>query len=277
MESVILVVVLAVFTPGISAQFNDSYYLIEVNRETIQCKMCPPGAYWIQHCSKDGGQAICMDCPYDRFSEDYNRALYCKRCTKCKGNDKESGEVVAEACTRFHDTKCECKLGYWREKGIVGDCREVSPCKPGYGVKKMAHFLDSVNPNYNSYYTIDESLGHFNVLKCCKGDTAIMIRNNIGCKISKISTIEYQRSRLFLTKVPTYLFCIYMPSCSDIELFKETLKDVCALFNFYSRMGNVILAGDFNAHINSQLSPKSSTPKSRISTEFIAKTPPLRR
>ncbi|XP_052800918.1 tumor necrosis factor receptor superfamily member 5-like [Mya arenaria] len=139
MESVILVVVLAVFTPGISAQFNDSYYLIEVNRETIQCKMCPPGAYWIQHCSKDGGQAICMDCPYDRFSEDYNRALYCKRCTKCKGNDKESGEVVAEACTRFHDTKCECKLGYWREERIVGYCREVSPCKPSYGVKKMAN------------------------------------------------------------------------------------------------------------------------------------------
>ncbi|WAR00521.1 RN115-like protein [Mya arenaria] len=30
-----------------------------------------------------------------------------------------------------------------------------------------------------------------------------------------------------------------MPSCSDIELFKETLKDVCALFNFYSRIGNI--------------------------------------
>ncbi|WAR25884.1 hypothetical protein MAR_011588 [Mya arenaria] len=47
--------------------------------------------------------------------------------------------------------------------------------------------------------------------------------------------------------------------------------NVCALFNFYSRIGNVILAGDFNAQISFQLGPKSSTSKSRIFTEFIAK------
>ncbi|XP_052802148.1 tumor necrosis factor receptor superfamily member 11B-like isoform X1 [Mya arenaria] len=131
--------VLTVFTRGLLAQLNDTYYSIEVNFETIECKMCPPGTYWIQHCSQDGGQAVCQACPNGRFTEDYNRAIYCERCTECKGNYKESREVVAEACTGFHDTICECKAGYWREEGIVGDCREVSPCEPRYGVKKLAN------------------------------------------------------------------------------------------------------------------------------------------
>ncbi|XP_052800982.1 uncharacterized protein LOC128231820 isoform X1 [Mya arenaria] len=131
--------VLAVFTPGIFAQFNNTNYSIKVNLETIECKMCPPGSYWIQHCSQDGGQAICQDCPDGRFTEDYNRAIYCGSCSGCNMNYKESREVVVEACTRFRNTKCDCKLGYWREEGIVGDCRKVSPCKPSYGVKKMAN------------------------------------------------------------------------------------------------------------------------------------------
>ncbi|XP_052797562.1 tumor necrosis factor receptor superfamily member 11B-like [Mya arenaria] len=100
--------------------------------------MCPPGTFWNGNCYKDGGQAICQDCSDGHFTNAYNRELYCRRCTECKGNNQPSGEVMAEACTRLHDTKCECKPGYWREKGRVGDCREVSPCKPRYGVKKIA-------------------------------------------------------------------------------------------------------------------------------------------
>ncbi|XP_052800989.1 tumor necrosis factor receptor superfamily member 16-like isoform X1 [Mya arenaria] len=130
--------VLAVFTRGLLAEFDDNYYSIEVNHKTIQCKMCPPGSYWIQHCSQDGGQAKCKDCPDGRFTEHYSRGIYCERCSECKGNYKESREVVVKECTRFNDTKCECKPGYWRE-GQVGDCREVSPCEPGYGVKKIAN------------------------------------------------------------------------------------------------------------------------------------------
>ncbi|XP_052801116.1 tumor necrosis factor receptor superfamily member 16-like isoform X2 [Mya arenaria] len=119
-------------------QFDDHYYSIEFNREIIQCKMCPPGTFWIENCSQDGGQTVCQDCPDGRFIKDYNRAIYCKRCTECKGTYKESGEVVADSCTRFQNTKCICKPGYWRENGIVGDCREVSPCLPGFGVKELA-------------------------------------------------------------------------------------------------------------------------------------------
>ncbi|WAR01914.1 hypothetical protein MAR_008472 [Mya arenaria] len=53
------------------------------------------------------------------------------------GTDQPSGEVVVEACTRFHDTICGCKPGYWREEGKVGNCQKVSPCEPRYGVMKM--------------------------------------------------------------------------------------------------------------------------------------------
>ncbi|XP_052802624.1 tumor necrosis factor receptor superfamily member 16-like [Mya arenaria] len=126
-----------VSTIGSLAQVNDTYYYsIEVNLEIIHCKMCKPGTYWIKHCTQDGGEAICEDCDDGRFTENYNRAIYCKRCTECTGTDQPSGEAVAEACTRLHDTICECKSGYWRE-GNVGACQKVLPCEPGYGVMKL--------------------------------------------------------------------------------------------------------------------------------------------
>ncbi|XP_052800463.1 tumor necrosis factor receptor superfamily member 11B-like isoform X2 [Mya arenaria] len=128
---------MALSTIGSFAQLNATYYSIEVNLETIQCRMCPPGTFWIRHCSQDGGQAVCKDCADGRFTEDNNRAIYCKRCSECTGTDQPSGEVVVEACTRFHDTICGCKPGYWREEGKVGNCQKVSPCEPRYGVMKM--------------------------------------------------------------------------------------------------------------------------------------------
>ncbi|XP_052820924.1 tumor necrosis factor receptor superfamily member 5-like [Mya arenaria] len=130
--------VLGLATQVIWAKFDDTYYIVETNGEYIHCKKCPHGTYWLQNCDRDGGQATCEECPDGRFMEDFNRALYCKKCTECKGNHKESREVVAAECTRFHDTKCQCIEGYWREEGRVGDCRSVSPCKQGYGVKKLA-------------------------------------------------------------------------------------------------------------------------------------------
>ncbi|XP_052798317.1 tumor necrosis factor receptor superfamily member 5-like [Mya arenaria] len=130
------VFVLAVSTTEILAQLNDTHYPVELNGEILHCKLCPPGTFWIEHCTQNRGSQ-CQDCPDGRFETDYNRAFYCERCTECTGNDQTTGEV-AEACTRFHDTRCECKPGYWREES-VGDCQEVSPCEPGYGVKKMAN------------------------------------------------------------------------------------------------------------------------------------------
>ncbi|XP_052801105.1 tumor necrosis factor receptor superfamily member 5-like isoform X2 [Mya arenaria] len=131
------VFVLAVSTTDILAQFNDTHYPVEFSSETIHCKLCRPGTFWIKHCSHDGGNSQCQDCPDGRFIKHYNRELYCGRCTECTENDRTTGEV-AEACTRFHDTICECKPGYWREES-VGDCQKVSQCETGYGVNKMAN------------------------------------------------------------------------------------------------------------------------------------------
>ncbi|XP_052800966.1 tumor necrosis factor receptor superfamily member 5-like [Mya arenaria] len=128
---------LAASTTEILAQLNVTHYTVEFNYEIIHCKLCPPGTFWVKHCTQDGGHAICQDCPDGRFIKHYNRVLYCRRCTECTENDQTTGEV-AEACTQFHDTICECKPGYWREES-VGDCQEVSPCESGYGVKKMAN------------------------------------------------------------------------------------------------------------------------------------------
>ncbi|XP_052801110.1 tumor necrosis factor receptor superfamily member 11B-like [Mya arenaria] len=133
------VLVMAVFTTGVLAQLNDTHYAIEFHGVTIHCKLCPAGTYWINHCSQDGGQTGCQECPDGKYKTDNNRALYCERCTECKGNDQPSGEILKEACSRFNDTKCECKPGCYREEGQVGDCRGVSPCMPGYGVKKLAN------------------------------------------------------------------------------------------------------------------------------------------
>ncbi|XP_052800965.1 tumor necrosis factor receptor superfamily member 11B-like isoform X2 [Mya arenaria] len=129
---------LAVSTTGILEQLNDTHYPVDFQGETIHCKMCPPGTFWIKHCSQDGDNSQCQNCPDGRFKTDNNRAFYCRKCTECTENDQPSGVIVAEACTRSHDTKCGCKPGFWREES-VGDCQEVSPCMPGHGVKKMAN------------------------------------------------------------------------------------------------------------------------------------------
>ncbi|WAR15406.1 TNR16-like protein [Mya arenaria] len=159
--------VLGLATQVIWAKFDDTYYIVETNGEYIHCKKCPHGTYWLQNCDRDGGQATCEECPDGRFMEDFNRALYCKKCTECKGNHKESREVVAAECTRFHDTKCQCIEGYWREEGRVGDCRSVSPCKQGYGVKKLATdpngefvrvTVEAGNEDNNSEPEVDQEL-----------------------------------------------------------------------------------------------------------------------
>ncbi|XP_052802022.1 tumor necrosis factor receptor superfamily member 16-like [Mya arenaria] len=136
MQMVCCVFVLAV---SITAQSNDTYYNVELNHQIIRCQMCPPGTFWIKHCSQDGGNAQCEDCPDGEFITDYNRVFYCKRCTECTRTDQPSGEVLVEACTPSHNTICGCKPGYWREEGKVGDCQEVSQCELRYGVKQIAN------------------------------------------------------------------------------------------------------------------------------------------
>ena len=42
-----------------------------------------------------------------------------------------------------------------------------------------------------------------------------------------------------------------MPADTDLSLYRESLRDVEALFDFYSKLGNVVLGGDFNAKISS--------------------------
>ncbi|XP_052798724.1 tumor necrosis factor receptor superfamily member 1B-like isoform X2 [Mya arenaria] len=134
MQVACLLVLVVQAASVISGQLGGTYYQVEVHGNTIQCKKCSPGTFWTgKHCSHDGGQAICQDCQQGTFSEDYSIEYFCRRCKKCV----ELHEVVVEACTQNHDTKCGCKSGYRRTEGKAGDCREL--CKPGYGVIKDSY------------------------------------------------------------------------------------------------------------------------------------------
>ena len=128
-----------VLVVGCHAQFNNKSY---INDKGYHCKKCPPGQYWVGDCTYDGGSAQCTACNDGEYIDSWNQAIFCSKCdTECKGNGHMSREEITLPCTPEHNIVCECKSGYWREQGSVGDCREVSPCHPGFGVKKLGKCL----------------------------------------------------------------------------------------------------------------------------------------
>jgi len=138
---------------------------------------------------------------------------------------------------------------------------------------RSSMFLDSIHSSYYSLYTIDDSIDQYGQAKCGKAGTAILYKKSLHCIVTKIENID--NNRIIGIKLqcdnalPMYLFCIYMPACSDTVLYASTLSDVEALVTYYSTEGTVILAGDFNAQYSTHGAPENI--KSKMLMNFMEK------
>ena len=56
-----------------------------------------------------------------------------------------------------------------------------------------------------------------------------------------------------LYRPPIYIFSTYIPSQKDIVIYKENLQVLYDIMSFYNDKGKVIIGGDFNASLMTEL------------------------
>ncbi|CAI5687456.1 unnamed protein product [Oreochromis niloticus] len=69
----------------------------------------------------------CDECPADYYQDQENTKKHCKPCTRCESND---GSVIKQDCTKFTNTKCECR------KDFVPRDSDYSICQCAEGFKQ---------------------------------------------------------------------------------------------------------------------------------------------
>ena len=137
---------------------------------------------------------------------------------------------------------------------------------------RSQHFLTSINSEFYSYNTCDSKFDNFGVVRCGKAGTAILVRKSLNTIVSQINNINNDRIiGIEIRKnnhVPIFMFCIYMPSDSDMNFYNDVLCDVQALYAFYCKLGTVVLAGDFNAQLDTE--PRCiPNQKSKLLSAFV--------
>ena len=119
---------------------------------------------------------------------------------------------------------------------------------------RSVKFIDSINSNYLSYVNVDQSIDPLSYVRCGKSGTAVLFKKSMQSYVSRIDNVGNERILIVELKYrnvkPYYIFCVYMPACTDLNFYKEILSEVHALFCYYSKIGSVIL-GDWNAVISS--------------------------
>ena len=131
--------------------------------------------------------------------------------------------------------------------------------------------FDSINPKYSSFVNVDSNVDQYGSLKCGRSGTAVMYKKIIQGSVGQLDGIDNDRiigiELSCSNQVPLYIFCVYFPACNDITLYKATLNDIESLIAYYSQVGNVIAAGDFNGQYKYDDSPHNT--KSTLLTKLI--------
>ena len=131
--------------------------------------------------------------------------------------------------------------------------------------------FEGINPKYHSFVTVDSNVDQYGPLKCGRSGTAIIYKKSLCGNISQLEGIENDRitgiELSFSNQVPLYIFCVYLPTCNDITLYKSTLNDVESLIAYYRQVGNVIAGGDFKGQYMYDDRPYNT--KSKLLTRLI--------
>jgi len=66
-----------------------------------------------------------------------------------------------------------------------------------------------------------------------------------------------------------YVIGAYLPAANNRTVFMDSLSELGAITSFYSSNGNIIIAGDFNAHLPRDANSTGRQFKSKAFGEFI--------
>ncbi|XP_071942307.1 tumor necrosis factor receptor superfamily member 16-like [Antedon mediterranea] len=93
------------------------------------CEDCAAGFGVVSPCGQENN-TICEACiPGTTFSPSSSGGDVCNMCSKCPTN-----ELVKQPCNITHDTICECKKDFYRNKDDFS-CRQCDLCLKGYGAQ----------------------------------------------------------------------------------------------------------------------------------------------
>ena len=132
-------------------------------------------------------------------------------------------------------------------------------------------FLSSIDPNYAYYASSDSSVDQYSWLRCGKGGTAVLFKKRWQQFVSRIETHSDRITAIEFkcpNTLPLFMFSVYMPASSNIEEYKNAISELETLVSFYNTRGQLLVAGDFNAQIDScDINPSS---KSHLLKDFVS-------
>ncbi|XP_066296088.1 tumor necrosis factor receptor superfamily member 11B-like [Branchiostoma lanceolatum] len=94
----------------------------------LYCDWCEPGFYMNRVCTEKT-PTECLPCPWDGYTEHFNREYECRRCSDCR---RENEHVKIE-CSATNNRICQCDDGYYR---LFEFCLLHKKCPIGHGVTK---------------------------------------------------------------------------------------------------------------------------------------------
>ncbi|WAR07581.1 TNR21-like protein [Mya arenaria] len=112
---------------GLETSCCDSYHLQRQNGDLWTCDNCPPGHFFVDDCTFNGGSANCSVCPTGYFMASRNVFRSCAKCTEnCPLNT-----IISVNCKFTSDLQCRCKDD---DKYLDKDaCATKTKCGKGYG------------------------------------------------------------------------------------------------------------------------------------------------
>ncbi|XP_077430240.1 tumor necrosis factor receptor superfamily member 18 isoform X2 [Vanacampus margaritifer] len=83
------------------------------------CKMCPPGHYLEDFCTKTT-KTVCRPCPDKSFSSQYSAFNKCRPCQSCQGAHRD----YEKKCSPTTNAKCSCRPGFLCFDDACSKCLE---------------------------------------------------------------------------------------------------------------------------------------------------------
>ncbi|XP_020787907.2 tumor necrosis factor receptor superfamily member 1B [Boleophthalmus pectinirostris] len=137
-------VLLLVFLQTLMVRTSSLPYVADANRicprseryvtdSNLCCSRCPPGHKLKTECT-ESTDSVCEPCGPEQYLENWNFAINCLSCIKCKAS---KGLQEERSCSPTKRTKCRCmpdRYCVMSSNGQCQDCTAYKKCKKGFGV-----------------------------------------------------------------------------------------------------------------------------------------------
>lgn len=136
------------------------------------------------------------------------------------------------------------------------------------------HYLETIHDDYTCCVKLDDQCTmQSNLPFIGRGGVAIMYRKSLMFSVKEVTC--YNTNRITAIQLNDslgniyYIFGVYLPSDSNIEMYIEELSTLENLYTYYSGYGKVIIAGDFNGSLVD--SCDTNLTKAKLLLNFVSK------